>query len=327
MSDSPTRRSRLGAVAGLLGAATAFTFVLGAGPAPSVFQLAGANEDVSGNCDEAEHANDPECGGSPTTDGNGGSTSSTVDDSGTSTTIGGSTPTVADSGPSTAVRSIDAAGAGTVLVAVEGGSLRLVAATPTAGWRVEVEQGAGREVEVDFRSGTKRVQVNVELEDGQVRERVRVRDDADDTDIRSENGAVVRDDSDGRIDDTSGHSSDDSADDGSGHGSDDSADDDPDDDRSGSGHGDDDDGDDDSGSGHGSDDERRRRPRRQRRRLSRRSAPTPRRARPRGRAVARESVAGPLGARAPPCGASAREAVSSLGDEERPGRRSGWRGC
>lgn len=226
MSDSPTRLSRLGALAGLLGAAAAFTFVLGAGPVPSVLQLAGVNEDISGSCDEAEHANDPECGGSPTTGGNGGSTSSTVDDRGTSTTIGDSTPT-APSGPAAAVRSIDAAGAGTVLVAVDGGTLRLVAATPTAGWRVEVEQSSGREVEVDFRSGTKRVQVNVELEDGQVRERVRVRDDADGTDIRSQDGAVVRDDSDGRIDDSSGHGSDDDSDDGSdddddsGHDSDD----------------------------------------------------------------------------------------------------------
>jgi hypothetical protein len=223
MSDSPTRRSRLGAVAGLLGAATAFTFVLGAGPVPSVFQLAGVNEDISGSCDEAEHANDPECDGSPTAGGNGNSTSSTVDDRSTSTTIDDSAPT-APPGPATAVRSIDAAGAGTVLVAVDGGTLRLVAATPTAGWRVEVEQGSGREVEADFRSGTKRVQVSVELEDGQVRERVRVRDDADGTDIRTQNGAVVRDDSDGRIDDNSDHGSDDRSDDdrsGSGHGSDD----------------------------------------------------------------------------------------------------------
>ena len=101
----------------------------------------------------------------------------------------------APTNPTGDVRAIDAAGAGTVLVAVEGNSLRLVAATPASGWRVEVEQAAGREVEVDFRSGTKRVQVNVELEDGQVRERVRVRDDADGTDIRTENGTVVRDDS------------------------------------------------------------------------------------------------------------------------------------
>ena len=235
---------RLAAGAALLGAATALTLVVGVGPAPSVFQLAGANEDISGSCDEAEHANDPECTGSATPgatsdDSSTSSTSTTVDDGSTSTTNGTVAP--APTNPTGEVRAIDAAGAGTVLVAVEGSSLRLVAATPASGWRVEVEQATGREVEVDFRSGTKRVQVNVELEDGQVRERVRVRDDADDTDIRTENGTVVRDDNGGQ---------DGSADDNSGHGGDDPAR------RTGrdnssSGHGGDDDS---SGPGHGSDD-------------------------------------------------------------------------
>ncbi len=239
MSDSPTRRTRLGTAAGLVGAAAAFTLVLGVGPAPSVFQLAGANEDVSGNCDEVEHANGPECAGivapdasTSTTVDDSTTSSSTIDDGTTSTTVG-----TDPANPAPTVRSVDAAGAGTVVVSVEGNNLRLVAATPTAGWRVEVEQGSGREVEVDFHNGTKRVQVNIEIEDGQVRERVRVRDDADRTDVRTENGTVVRDDS---VDDDSG----------SGHGSDDSVDDD-----SSSGHGSDDSGGDDrGGSGHGSDD-------------------------------------------------------------------------
>jgi hypothetical protein len=262
MSEAPTRRTRLGAAAGVLGAAAAFTMIVGAGPAPSVFQLIGANEDISGNCDEAEHANDPGCAANPTTGG-------TVDDGSTSsTTEDRSTTTQAPADPTTDVRAIDAAGAGTVLVAVEGGSLRLVSATPVSGWRVEVEQASGPEVEVDFRSGTRRVQVNVELEDGQVRERVRVRDDADGTDIRTEDGAVVRDDS---ADDSSnsgpGSGDDDSVDDNSGSGSSDdssvddnsgsgSSDDSSVDDNSGSGSGDDDDAGDDHGSGgHGSDDD------------------------------------------------------------------------
>ena len=241
MSDAPTRRTRLAAAAGLLGAATALTFVVGVGPAPSVLQLAGANEDISGNCDEAEHVNDPGCTGSSTTGAtaNDGSTSTTVDDGSTSTTTNG-TVAPGPSTPSGDVRAIDAAGAGTVLVAVEGGSLRLVAATPASGWRVEVEQSGGREIEVDFRSGSKRVQVNVELEDGRVRERVRVRDDADGTDVRSENGVVVRDDS-----------GDDNSNSGSGSGDDS---DDDDNSNSGPGNGSDDD-DDNSGSGHGGDDD------------------------------------------------------------------------
>jgi hypothetical protein len=228
MSETPTYRTRLAAAAGLLGAAAAVTVVLGVGPAPSVFQLASANGDISGNCDEAEHAADPECAGTPVTGGTvaDSSTSTTVDDGSTSTTNGTPSPT-ASSG---AIRSIDAAGAGTVIVAVDGHSLRLVAATPTSGWRVEVEQSAGREIEVDFRNGTKRVQVNVELEDGEVR--VRVREDGDD-------------DGDDNVGDNSN----------SGPGS---GDDSGDDDHSGPGHdGDDshDDGDDHSGSGHGGDDE------------------------------------------------------------------------
>ena len=164
--------------------------------------------------------------GSTSTTG-GGSTSTTVDTT-TSTTTGGGGGT-----NPTDVRAIDAAGAGTVIVAVEGNGLRLVSATPASGWRVEVEQSAGREVELDFRAGTRRVQVNVEIEDGQVRERVRVRDDADDTDIRTEDGVVVRDDSR-------------DADDNSGPGS---GGDDRDDDSSGSGSG----GDDDDHSGSGRD--------------------------------------------------------------------------
>ena len=102
-------------------------------------------------------------------------------------------------------RSVDAAGTGAVTYTLSGSTLTLADTTPAAGWAVEVEQAAGREIEVDFRSGTRRVQVNVEFEDGQVRERVRVRDDADGSETRIEDGQVVRhepgDDSD---DDNSG---------------------------------------------------------------------------------------------------------------------------
>jgi hypothetical protein len=238
MADTPTRRTRLGAAAGILGAAAAFTLVVGAGPAPSVFQLAGA-DDVSGPCDEAEHADDPACG----------STSTTVDDGTTTSTIDDGTTTSTTTAPApddpTSVRSIDAAGAGTVVVAVEGTGLRLVAATPAPGWQAEVEHGTGREIEVDFRSGTQRVQVNVELEDGQVRERVRVRDDADGTDVRTEAGTIVRDDTDDRS--GPGGDDDDTVDDSSGPGGDDTVD-----DHGGSGPGGDDSHDDDDGSsGHG----------------------------------------------------------------------------
>ena len=242
MPDAPTaKRPRIAAAAGLLGASAAIALLLGVGPAPSALQLAGASsddvaDDISGNCDEAEHAGDPECSGAPTS---GGATSSTIDDDTTSTTAGGGVTASDD------VRSLDAAGAGTVIYAIEDGGLRLVTATPASGWAVEVEQSAGREVELDFRAGTRRVQVNLEIEDGEVRERVRFRDDADDTDVRTEDGVVVSDDS---TDDNSnsgpGSGDEDHSDDDSGPGSDD------DDDHSGSGHDGDDSGDDDSsGSG------------------------------------------------------------------------------
>jgi hypothetical protein len=157
--------------------------------------------------------------------------------------------------PSSAAGSFDAAGAGTVSYTVDGGTLVLVSASPAAGWVVEVEQASGRELELDFRSGDRRVQVNVEFEDGGVRERVRVRDDSDDSRVEITNGQVteVRGDDGGG----SGSGSDDNS--GSGHGSDDGPGDDRSGDNSGSGHGSDDGPGDDrsgdnSGSGHGSDD-------------------------------------------------------------------------
>ena len=171
-----------------------FALVMGVGPAPSVSS--------SRRCDRRGHQRQLRRGRARRRPGVPGHADhrrrrSTNDDGTTSTTVDATTSsTVAGGGaPTDEIRSLDAAGAGTVIYSVQGGSLRLVSATPGRGLEVEVEQGAGREVELDFRSGSKRVQVNLELEDGQVRERVRVRDDADDTDIRTEDGIVVRDDS------------------------------------------------------------------------------------------------------------------------------------
>ena len=231
MTDEPTTsRTRIGAAARAAGAAAVFALVMGVGPAPSVFQLAGADEDVSGSCDEAEHAGDPGCQGvTNTTDDDGDGNTSTTDDDGTSTTVDDSTSTTAGGGggagsPADEIRTLDAAGAGIVIYAVEDGSFRLISATPSAGWRVDVEQSAGPEIDLDFRSGTRRVQVDIEIEDGQVRERVRFRDDATDERTETEDGVVQ--------DDDSGPGSDDSDDDHSGSGSDDNTDDDDSDDDS-----------------------------------------------------------------------------------------------
>jgi hypothetical protein len=97
------------------------------------------------------------------------------------------------------------------------------------------------------------VQVNLEIEDGGVRERVRIRDEADGTEIRLENGEVVRfddgadDRDDERLDDDAvddRHHDDDAVDDNSGPGSGDDTD------NSGPGSGDDTDN---SGPGSGDD--------------------------------------------------------------------------
>jgi hypothetical protein len=258
---NPTRstRSRLGAAAGLLGATAALTVATGAGPVPSIFQLSGSSADVSGPCDEVEHAGDPSCAGSLVASGDDDSTSTTVE--------GSTTSTVADG----EVRTIDAGDAGSLMVSVDNGSLLLLTASPNQGWSVEVERASGPEVEVTFRSGTTRVDANVELEDGQIRVRVRTRDDATDADSRVETSTPSTDDrsDDTTDDDSSGPGSDDDAiddttdDDSSGRGSDDDAIDDTTDDDS-SGPGSDDDAiddttddtsdDDSSGPGSGSDD-------------------------------------------------------------------------
>jgi hypothetical protein len=113
---------------------------------------------------------------------------------------------------------VQAAGAGTVTVAVSADRLDVLAATPAPGWRAEIEVASGREVEVDFRQGGDRVQVNLELEDGTVRERIRIRDDAG-TDVRIEDGAIVRADEPGDDRGDDNKADDDQADDNAGQGS------------------------------------------------------------------------------------------------------------
>ena len=159
MQLSPTR-IRVGLAGGLVAGALGLAVFTGLGPAPALSSVASHGAD----------------------DG---------DRSGTTGTTAGTT--VATPAPAAAgSRVIDAAGAGTVTVDRAGGRLSLASAVPATGWTVEVEQSAGREIELDFRRGGQRVQVNVEIEDGVGRERLRVRDDEAGTDLRIENGVVVR---------------------------------------------------------------------------------------------------------------------------------------
>jgi len=151
----PGTKARLGLAAGLVGGSVGIAVLSGFGPAPALSSIGSSHDDA------------------------------------TTTAVPTSVPSGTASDASE-TRTIDAAGAGTVIVDRQGGQLTLVSATPNAGWTVEVEQAAGGEVEVDFRMAGQRVQVNVEIEDGAIRERVRARDDVAGTEVRIENGVVVR---------------------------------------------------------------------------------------------------------------------------------------
>jgi len=111
----------------------------------------------------------------------------------------------------------DAGAAGTVSIISNGSSLTVVSVNSDAGWSTDVEVASGREIEIDFRNRDRRIQFNAELEDGDIRIRVRdrVTDDSRDDDA-----------------DNSGHgNSDDDDADNSGHGNSDDDDDDDSDDE------------------------------------------------------------------------------------------------
>lgn len=69
---------------------------------------------------------------------------------------------------------VSAGEAGDVVLSADS-ELEVIAVIPSDGWLAEVEVASGREVEVDFRSSDRRIQLNAELEDGEVRVRVRER--------------------------------------------------------------------------------------------------------------------------------------------------------
>jgi hypothetical protein len=218
----PLSKPRLGVLAAVLGGGSALALVAAIGPTgfesttplevvSSDDSSGGSSDDISGPCDEAEHANDPRCAGV--------SVPAAPPDA-PATTETAATGTTA---PGSDVRSLPTIG-GTVSYTVDA-TLAVVNTVPASGWSTEVEQASGRELEVDFRSGTRRVQVNIELEDGQVRERVRIRDDADDSEIRVEDGVVVRQEPDDDHDEHSGNNSgpgSDNSGSGSGHDDEDS---------------------------------------------------------------------------------------------------------
>jgi hypothetical protein len=134
--------------------------------------------------------------------------------------------------------SYGAGAAGSVTIARDGNTLFVTSVDTNSGWSFEIEQASGAEVEVKFLSGDHRIDLEAELEHGEVR--VRVRDRAGDDNSGPGNGDDGDDNS------------------GPGNGDDDHHDDDHGgDDHGGDDHGGDDHGDDvDDGDDHGGDDSR-----------------------------------------------------------------------
>ena len=132
--------------------------------------------------------------------------------------------------------------AGTVTISRIGATLTVVAVGTNPGWVATVESASGPEVEVSFRNGTARIDLEAEFEDGSVRVRVRdrstvVSDDRAPVSVRTDNSGPGSINSGDGSDDGPNH---DAVDDDSGSGG------------SGSGHS----GSGSSGSGHsGSDDD------------------------------------------------------------------------
>lgn len=134
----------------------------------------------------------------------------------------------------------EAGTAGTVTISDDGNQLTIVSVDAAEGWSHEIEVQVGREVEMDFRNGGDRVQFNAELEDGEIRVRVRTRT-ADGTRTEVTNGVDTTDDDSASSDDLIDDRGDDDSDDNSGHGNADDRSDDDSDDNGGQGSSDDDD--------------------------------------------------------------------------------------
>jgi hypothetical protein len=94
----------------------------------------------------------------------------------TSTTTITTTPPTSSPAPAPApapVVSVQTAGeAGTVTVSINGGVLTATDVHPNAGWTVDEQDLQGREIEVTFRNGLRRIDFKAEIEDGLLRTRV-----------------------------------------------------------------------------------------------------------------------------------------------------------
>ena len=153
-------------------------------------------EDLSGPCDELEHAGDPRCatinlpasGGPSSTVPPMTVPSSTVPAPGgpsstvPSMTVPSSTvpaPGVPSPNPGDGSTLHRVSDAGTVSIVESGGLVTVVGVQPADGWEFTIQQNGTREAEVNFRRGSERVDFKAEFEDGAVRIRVRDRRAAD----------------------------------------------------------------------------------------------------------------------------------------------------
>ncbi len=93
-------------------------------------------------------------------------TTTTLAGGGTSTTV--STTTVTTTTGTTTQHWKTVPGGGTVGVAVSGGSVTLVSATPVAPYQVDVEDDGPEKVEVEFDSEAAEYRVRAEIHDGQL---------------------------------------------------------------------------------------------------------------------------------------------------------------
>ncbi len=90
-------------------------------------------------------------------------------------TTPGSEATASEQATTGAETTYEVGDAGTVTLTNDGSQLEIVSVQQNTGWQIEIEVAAGREVEVDFRKDTRRIQFNAELEDGEIRVRARER--------------------------------------------------------------------------------------------------------------------------------------------------------
>ena len=70
---------------------------------------------------------------------------------------------------------VDVSDAGSVVLTVNGAELQVAGVETNTGWTHEVEVPTGREVEVDFHGADRRINFNAELEDGEIRVKIRER--------------------------------------------------------------------------------------------------------------------------------------------------------